>query len=348
MQTNIETSAYVQGIRGLFHRPGTSAAFKQRLESGFGQRNFRSGVIDPTPVEFQQNTASPITQNSLFGMTPTIGPPFIFTPFGPGPPTVAPPGQPPGDPGDGWGGGPDGGDPPPPGPGGWVYITYPGGGGYWYTDPIDPGSSSSGSDSGSGLGSTSGSDSGSDSGSSSAAGSSSTESSASSSSGGGLGSDSGGGLTSQSGGFGGAFNATPDSNVTVSGTSSTLDSWNTPTVQTSSYDFDRTTGVLEILDDGTYLLGFSTTHMVTAGASTSQSQAWLEKNAGGVGTWTALRGTTIEHYDRQTDHGASSSGSIIVELEAGDEIRLRHRQTEGTNTISMKATGTSFWSVRTS
>lgn len=93
---------------------------------------------------------------------------------------------------------------------------------------------------------------------------------------------------------------------------------------------------------GRYRISWSVTLKASGSNSRSQARSWVESNA------VEIAGTSGEHYCRQSDYGATASGTIVTNLTASDVLRLRAVRTFGAATIDHPSNGTRLTVTRLS
>lgn len=89
---------------------------------------------------------------------------------------------------------------------------------------------------------------------------------------------------------------------------------------------------------GQYIVHAEVTTDVTSGSSRSDSSMWLELDTGSG--FAEVEGTRGEMYNRQATQGASSAScTAILNLDAGDKLRIYCQRNSGSNTVVLHADG---------
>jgi hypothetical protein len=106
------------------------------------------------------------------------------------------------------------------------------------------------------------------------------------------------------------------------------------------YNFDAVAGTIEVLATGSYEIGFDISLDAGANVRTS-SKAWLQKNSGGG--FVDVGGTDGFGYHRNVSNGLdTASMSTLVDLVAGDVLRVRAQRLGTTGTLLSVTEGSRF------
>jgi len=145
----------------------------------------------------------------------------------------------------------------------------------------------------------------------------------------------------------GIFNAVDTvGGVTLTGSNQPIPLNNQIRIDTDYFTHTSGNGNVSIDQSGWYVVTYNTSTMVTSGTDRTQSQSVLQINTGG-GVWVDVAGTLAEMYNREvTEGGTNASATVMMNLSAGDELRIAVRRTSGTSTIQTVANATSL-TVRT-
>lgn len=127
-----------------------------------------------------------------------------------------------------------------------------------------------------------------------------------------------------------AYDAVGDIILAVTDTVMTLD---TEVKKTSAFTHAADSSEITINTTGTYLITYYISTYITLGAARSTSDAHLELNSLGGGSWTDIAGTYGGMYNRTVGFGKSNATvTRIIDLVATDVIRLVAKKV-GTDTV---------------
>ena len=117
-------------------------------------------------------------------------------------------------------------------------------------------------------------------------------------------------------------------------------------IMSSSFSHTVNTSTVTVLDAGTYLVIARVTTNVTAGTSRSESQAKIVIDTGAG--FTDVTGSIGMMYNRKTlEGGNTASIPCILQLNAGDKLKVQARVISGTNTVVYEANACSLSIIRT-
>lgn len=94
-------------------------------------------------------------------------------------------------------------------------------------------------------------------------------------------------------------------------------------------------GVVTINETGRFDISFAVS-LLASSNSRSSAEIWVNLNG------TFLRGTTRILYLKNSDHGASGSGNIIIDITSGDVVALRSWRVKGSTTCETVVDGSSL------
>lgn len=119
-----------------------------------------------------------------------------------------------------------------------------------------------------------------------------------------------------------------------------------PTVQdTDTYTYDATDDDVEVLADGRYQVTFSVLSFIAgAGTGDAEFSAFLQVDSGGG--FAAVAGSYVAANLDDVMESGSAAMTRVLELGAGDKVRVRALRSEGTRTLYASGTGTSMTVTR--
>jgi len=124
-----------------------------------------------------------------------------------------------------------------------------------------------------------------------------------------------------------AYDSTGGQTFTTTATTINLDA-----THRSDPSFSLASDEITVSENGDYEIDWSVS-LESSGGGRTQASSWVEQNS------VEISGTRGEHYLRQNNFGATSSGTINLTLAAGDAIRLRAQRSTGGGTCETQING---------